>query len=114
MTPPLTRLIEQERASLLAWVRKHAGTLLKRDTAEDLAQIVCVHALEHGEGLEFSKGGVSDDTEPALLLGHRLLRPHRRGADGDAGGIVPQCASWRCAGRRLLPRSRAGRRSAEA
>jgi uncharacterized protein YaeQ len=24
-------------------------------------------ALEHGEGLEFSKGGVSDDTEPALV-----------------------------------------------
>ena len=24
-------------------------------------------ALEHGDGLEFSKGGVSDDTEPALV-----------------------------------------------
>src|SRR5262245_18739047 len=29
---------------------------------------VIARALEHGEGLEFSKGGVSDDTEPALVL----------------------------------------------
>jgi len=28
---------------------------------------VVARALEHGEGLEFSKGGVSDDTEPALV-----------------------------------------------
>jgi len=28
---------------------------------------VIARALEHGEGLEFSKGGVSDDTEPALV-----------------------------------------------
>jgi uncharacterized protein YaeQ len=28
---------------------------------------VLARALEHGEGLEFSKGGVSDDTEPALV-----------------------------------------------
>lgn len=28
---------------------------------------VLARALEHGEGLEFSKGGVSDDTEPALI-----------------------------------------------
>src|SRR5512138_3741435 len=26
---------------------------------------VIARALEHGDGLEFSKGGVSDDTEPA-------------------------------------------------
>ena len=28
---------------------------------------VVARALEHGDGLEFSKGGVSDDTEPALV-----------------------------------------------
>ncbi len=28
---------------------------------------VIARVLEHGEGLEFSKGGVSDDTEPALV-----------------------------------------------
>jgi uncharacterized protein YaeQ len=28
---------------------------------------VLARALEHGEGLDFSKGGVSDDTEPALV-----------------------------------------------
>lgn len=28
---------------------------------------VVARALEHGEGLEFSKGGVSDDDEPALI-----------------------------------------------
>jgi uncharacterized protein YaeQ len=28
---------------------------------------VIARALEHAEGLEFSKGGVSDDTEPALV-----------------------------------------------
>ena len=28
---------------------------------------VLARALEHGDGLEFSKGGVSDDTEPALV-----------------------------------------------
>ena len=28
---------------------------------------VLARALEHGEGLEFSKGGVSDDEEPALV-----------------------------------------------
>lgn len=28
---------------------------------------VLARALAHGEGLEFSKGGVSDDTEPALV-----------------------------------------------
>src|SRR5438874_9103732 len=28
---------------------------------------VLARALEHGEGLEFSKGGVSDDDEPALV-----------------------------------------------
>lgn len=28
---------------------------------------VLARALEHGEGLEFSKGGVSDDSEPALV-----------------------------------------------
>lgn len=28
---------------------------------------VIARALQHGEGLEFSKGGVSDDTEPALV-----------------------------------------------
>jgi uncharacterized protein YaeQ len=28
---------------------------------------VMARALEHGEGLEFSKAGVSDDTEPALV-----------------------------------------------
>src|SRR5512143_1996731 len=33
---------------------------------------VLARALEHAEGLEFSKGGVSDDTEPALV--HRDLR----------------------------------------
>jgi uncharacterized protein YaeQ len=33
---------------------------------------VLARALEHAEGLEFSKGGVSDDEEPALV--HRDLR----------------------------------------
>src|ERR1700691_3659068 len=28
---------------------------------------VLARALEHADGLEFSKGGVSDDTEPALV-----------------------------------------------
>lgn len=28
---------------------------------------VIARALQHGEGLEFSKGGVSDDSEPALI-----------------------------------------------
>lgn len=28
---------------------------------------VVARALQHGDGLEFSKGGVSDDTEPALV-----------------------------------------------
>ena len=28
---------------------------------------VIARCLEHAEGLEFSKGGVSDDTEPALV-----------------------------------------------
>lgn len=28
---------------------------------------VIARALEHGDGLEFSKGGVSDDSEPALV-----------------------------------------------
>src|SRR5512140_1214150 len=28
---------------------------------------VLARALEHGDGLEFSKGGVSDDDEPALV-----------------------------------------------
>jgi uncharacterized protein YaeQ len=32
-----------------------------------LAARVIARALEHGEGLEFSKGGVSDDREPALV-----------------------------------------------
>src|SRR6187401_2285766 len=33
---------------------------------------VVARALEHAEGLEFSKGGVSDDEEPALV--QRALR----------------------------------------
>ena len=33
---------------------------------------VLARALQHTEGLEFSKGGVSDDSEPALI--HRDLR----------------------------------------
>ena len=53
MSPPLARLVEQERASLLAWVRRHAGTLLRRETEEDLAQIVCVHALEHARSFRY-------------------------------------------------------------
>lgn len=43
----LARLLEDHRGALLAYVRRHAGALLRRETAEDLAQIVCVHVLEH-------------------------------------------------------------------
>lgn len=37
------------------------------ESARHLVARVLARALEHGEGLEFSKGGVSDDTEPALV-----------------------------------------------
>jgi uncharacterized protein YaeQ len=44
---------------------------------------VLARALEHAEGLEFSKGGVSDDTEPALV--QRDLRGDlRAGIEGGA------------------------------
>lgn len=43
----LARLLEDHRAALLAYVRRHAGTLLRHETAEDLAQHACVKALEH-------------------------------------------------------------------
>lgn len=47
MSPRLARLLEDQRAALLAYVRRHAGALLRMETAEDLVQLVCVHALEH-------------------------------------------------------------------
>jgi RNA polymerase sigma factor (sigma-70 family) len=53
MTPPLARLLEGHRAALLAYVRRHAGTLLRRETAEDLAQLVCVHVLEHERSFRY-------------------------------------------------------------
>jgi uncharacterized protein YaeQ len=37
------------------------------ESARYLVARVLARALEHGEGLEFSKGGVSDDSEPALV-----------------------------------------------
>lgn len=37
------------------------------ESARFLVARVVARALAHGEGLEFSKGGVSDDSEPALV-----------------------------------------------
>jgi uncharacterized protein YaeQ len=37
------------------------------ESARYLVARVLARVLEHGEGLDFSKGGVSDDTEPALV-----------------------------------------------
>ncbi len=37
------------------------------ESARYLVARVLARALEHGAGLEFSKGGVSDDSEPALV-----------------------------------------------
>jgi uncharacterized protein YaeQ len=37
------------------------------ESARYLVARVVARALEHRDGLEFSKGGVSDDTEPALV-----------------------------------------------
>jgi RNA polymerase sigma factor (sigma-70 family) len=47
VSPRLERLLEEHRPALLAWVQRHAGALLRKETAEDLSQLVCVHALEH-------------------------------------------------------------------
>jgi RNA polymerase sigma factor (sigma-70 family) len=43
----LALLLEEHRAALLAYVRRHGGALLRKETAEDLAQHVCVRVLEH-------------------------------------------------------------------
>jgi len=53
MSTPLARLLEDQRTALLAYVRRHAGTLLRKETAEDLAQLVCVHALEHERSFRY-------------------------------------------------------------
>lgn len=53
MSPPLARLLEDQRGALLAYVRRHAGALLRRETAEDLAQLVCVHVLEHEKSFRY-------------------------------------------------------------
>lgn len=37
------------------------------ESARYLVARLVARALEHGAGLDFSKGGVSDDTEPALI-----------------------------------------------
>jgi uncharacterized protein YaeQ len=37
------------------------------ESSRYLVARLIARALEHGDGLEFSKGGVSDDTEPALV-----------------------------------------------
>ena len=37
------------------------------ESARYLVARVLARALEHGDGLEFAKGGVSDDEEPALI-----------------------------------------------
>ena len=37
------------------------------ESARYLVARVIARALEHGEGVEFSKGGVSDDDEPAIV-----------------------------------------------
>jgi DNA-directed RNA polymerase specialized sigma24 family protein len=48
---PLERLIVEHREELLRFVRRRAGgALLRLETAEDLAQAVCAHALAHGAG----------------------------------------------------------------
>lgn len=47
----------------LAWrVAQHPS-----ESERYLVARVLARALEHGEGLDFSKGGVSDDEEPALV-----------------------------------------------
>src|SRR5436309_9400622 len=47
----------------LAWrVAQHPS-----ESERYLVARVLARALEHADGLEFSKGGVSDDTEPALV-----------------------------------------------
>ncbi len=43
---PLERLLVEHREELLLYVRRHAGGgLLRMETAEDLAQAICAHAL---------------------------------------------------------------------
>jgi DNA-directed RNA polymerase specialized sigma24 family protein len=46
---PLERLVVEHRDELLEFVRRRAGgALLRLETAEDLAQAVCAHALANG------------------------------------------------------------------
>lgn len=53
MSTRLPHLLEDHRGALLAYVRRHAGALLRKETAEDLAQLVCVRVLEHERSFRY-------------------------------------------------------------
>jgi RNA polymerase sigma factor (sigma-70 family) len=86
MNPTLARLLEDHRAALLSYVRRHAGALLRREAAEDLAQLVCVKVLEHGstfryEGDEAFRGWLYALARSCLGDRRDHWKAHRRRPD---------------------------------
>ena len=49
---------------------------------------VLARALEHAEGMEFSKGGVSDDEMPALGISHKRARDLGHLPQSGPGGML--------------------------
>lgn len=69
-TPALSSLLEDYRAELLGFLGRHAGWLLRFETAEDLWQGLCVRALSSGTGFRY------EGREPFLAWIHRVARTH--------------------------------------
>ncbi|MDB4956486.1 MAG: hypothetical protein JWO36_4055 [Myxococcales bacterium] len=68
--PAVMRRFEIELADSDRSVYEHLDLRVAQHPSESeryLVARVIARVLEHGEGLEFSKGGVSDDSEPALV-----------------------------------------------
>lgn len=53
MSRSLALLLEEHRAVLLAYVRRNARTLTRKEAAEDLVQHVCVKVLEHERSFRY-------------------------------------------------------------
>jgi RNA polymerase sigma factor (sigma-70 family) len=49
----LPELLVKHRADLLRYVERHAGSLLRFETANDLTQSIHLRALEHGDKFEY-------------------------------------------------------------
>jgi RNA polymerase sigma factor (sigma-70 family) len=76
--PELASLLVAWRADLLAFVERHAGGLLRFETAEDLVQGIHVRALDRGRDFRY------EGEKPFLAWMHTLAR----------GYIVDRRAHW--------------------